>query len=151
MNLLVILICLVVNSTSGLAEPKKERLIKGSKASFTGFLLNDEAAAKLVTEPQKVIDKLKLRIEYLEKRNKDILDYNETMTELHIQAGKDRCLAIEESKKVQKIIYEGIIANANKRIEELKPKWYTPYIQIGGVAAAFIGGWYGGANANWSN
>lgn len=104
-------------------------------------MLSDAAAAKLVVDRQLAERKLKLRIEYLEKKNVELMLYYGNVRKLSESVIQDRLKIANEAKVNQKEIYEKALDRLTKASES---KWYrSPYLHFflgalmsGGIAAA---------------
>jgi hypothetical protein len=116
---------------------KRIRLDAGQKAPFAGVLLSNAAEAKLITDRKAEVNRLKLRIQLLEDRQKELVDNERTLCTVKLETASKKLKLIEDTCKTKEKILHGAVDRTAKSCDR---SWYeSPYFNFAMGAIVFGG------------
>lgn len=140
------MISLISCSSSTSAQSiKKVRLNANKIAPFSGILLSDAALAKVITDAEAETKKLKLRIEYLEKVQNELIKNERAVCKAKLDAETKKLKLTEDACKLEKKILHGAV---NRTTDSCNRSWYESpvlgflvgMITTGGIVVGTIAG-----------
>jgi len=140
-NVLMIIIILAISSISiltlSIPQKNENRLFieKGQEAPFSGHLLSNEDAAKLISGFELKINKLKLKVTYLEKQLKVRINQCNEVNRLKLETEKAKLKLCEKTRKIENNIYQSV---TEKQCSGLFKNPYFNFI-LGNVSGSLLG------------
>lgn len=108
---------------------------KGEKAPFNGHLFSNEASAILISGFELRIDKLKLKVTYLEKQLKVKISQCNEVCKLKLDTEKKKVKLCEDTRKIETSLYQSITE------KQCKGFLNNPYFNfvLGNVSGSLLG------------
>jgi len=124
-KLIFIFSLLFILNTNSEAQTVQKLIVKKGitiKPSFDGYLLSNEALAKIISETETTNKLLLLEINKLKEEIKLIKSNEQTICKLKLDTSLVKYHELINLKKVEKQLYQQMISDS-------KPKWYeSPYV-----------------------
>jgi hypothetical protein len=116
---------------------KKNRIFvnKGEKVPFSGHLMSNEAAAKLISGFELKINKLNLEVKYLEKQLKIKINQCSEICNLKLNTEKNKFRLCEDTRSIERKLYQSI---TEKQCKGLLNNPYFNFV-LGNVSGSLLG------------